>query len=73
MDPQSQNSKQPQTAIRRIDPEQIQKEADDLARIAQSIPADVTSVRRGMLPMDVIEKLEQIEKLSKHLKTELNP
>jgi hypothetical protein len=30
-------------------------------------------VRRGMLPKDAIEKLKQIEKLSKHLRGELNP
>jgi len=51
----------------------LQKEADDLARTAQTIPADVASVRKGMLPKDVIEKLKQIEKLSKHLRGELAP
>ncbi len=51
---------------------QLQREADDLARTAQTIPSDVDSVRKGMLPKDVIEKLKQIEKLSKHLRTELN-
>jgi hypothetical protein len=52
---------------------QLQKEADDLARTAQSIPADLESVRKGMLPKDVIQKLKQIEKLSKRLRSELNP
>ncbi len=51
---------------------QLQHEADDLARTALTIPTDVASVRKGMLPKDVIEKLKQIEKLSKHLRTELN-
>jgi hypothetical protein len=73
MDPQSRKTEQPQTATRRIDAEQVQKEADDLARMAQTIPADVANVRKGMLPKDVIEKLKQIEKLSKRLRTELNP
>ncbi|MGA2744738.1 MAG: hypothetical protein ABSE44_08605 [Candidatus Sulfotelmatobacter sp.] len=61
------------TPVRRIDLEQLQKEADDLARTAQTIPSDVASVRKGMLPKDVIDKLKQIEKLSKRLRTELNP
>ena len=61
------------TPTRRIDLEQLQKEADDLARTAQTIPSDVASVRKGMLPKDVIDKLKQIEKLSKRLRTELNP
>lgn len=58
---------------RRVNLVQLQKEAEDLARTAQTIPSDVASVRKGMLPKDVIEKLKQIEKLSKHLRTELNP
>jgi hypothetical protein len=73
MDPQSRKPEQHQTATRRIDATQVQKEADDLARMAQTIPEDVASVRKGMLPKDVIEKLKQIEKLSKRLRTELNP
>ena len=63
----------PETQTRRIDLAQLQKEADDLARTAQTIPSDVASVRKGMSPKDVIEKLKQIEKLSKHLRSELNP
>ncbi len=58
---------------RRIDFLQLQREADDLALTAQSIPTDVASVRKGMLPKDVIQKLKQIEKLSKHLRSELTP
>ena len=58
---------------KRIDLLQLQKEADDLARTAQTIPSDVASMRRGTLPKDVVQKLKQIEKLSKRLRTELNP
>ena len=57
----------------RLDLLQLQRDADDLARTAQTIPTDVASVRKGMLPKDVIDKLKQIEKLSKRLRTELNP
>jgi len=57
----------------RADLAQAQNEADNLARTAATIPADVASLRKGMLPKDVIEKLKQIEKLSKHLRSELNP
>jgi hypothetical protein len=58
---------------RRVDLVQLQRDADDLARTAQTIPVDVASVRKGMLPKDVILKLKQIEKLSKHLRGELAP
>jgi hypothetical protein len=70
---QSQAPGQHSTAARRTDLEQAQREADELARMAQTVPADVTKVREGMLPKDAIEKLKQIEKLSKRLRTELNP
>jgi hypothetical protein len=73
LDTQAQKSEQAQTLPRQIDYEQVQKHADDLARLAQSIPPDVASMRKGVLPKDVIEKLKQIEKLSKRLRTELNP
>jgi len=75
MDPQSRQKTEDtqRSPTRHIDYVQVQKEADDLARTAQTIPADVASSRNGMLPKDVIEKLKQIEKLSKHLRNELNP
>jgi len=72
LDPKT-TDKAPATPTRHLDLDQLQREADDLARAAQTIPSDVASVRKGMLPKDVIEKLKQIEKLSKHLRTELNP
>ena len=31
---------------------------------AQTIPSDVASIRKGILPKDVIEKRKQVEKLS---------
>jgi hypothetical protein len=65
--------KAPATSSHHIDLAQLQRDADDLARTAQTIPSDVASVRKGMLPKDVIEKLKQIEKLSKRLRTALNP
>lgn len=74
MDPSENSAAQDDTNLkRRLDLAELQKEADDLARTAQSIPSDVANVRKGMLPKDVIQKLKQIEKLSKHLRTELNP
>jgi len=67
---------QPQAPVefpRRVDLQKIQNEADELARTAQTIPADVASVRKGMLPKDIIQKLKEIEKLSKRLRSQLNP
>ena len=61
------------TLPRHIDLVALQREADDLARTAETIPSDVASVRKGTLPKDMIQKLKQIEKLSKRLRSELNP
>jgi hypothetical protein len=48
---------------------QLQKDADDPARMAQTIPSDMADLRPGTLPKDVIRKLKQIEKLSKRLRS----
>ena len=60
-------------AQRRVDPEKLQRDADDLARTAQTIPSDVANIRRGTLPKDTIQKLKEIERLSKRLRSELHP
>jgi hypothetical protein len=57
----------------RIDAVQLQRQADELSSLAQSIPTDINSVARGILPKDVLEKLKRIEKLSKRLRGEIGP
>ena len=61
----------PSNTRTRIDLAKVSQEADELVRIAQTIPPDVASIQRGVLPKDVLEKLKQIEKLSKRLRSEL--
>jgi hypothetical protein len=73
MDPDSKTAPDQPKLQHRIDLVKLQHEADDLARTAQAIPSDVADVRRGTLPKDIIQKLKQIEKLSKQLRSELNP
>ena len=73
MDPETQTGQNQPVTQTRINLVEVQREADVLARTAQSIPSDVANVSKGMLPKDVIEKLKQIEKLSKRLRVELNP
>ena len=63
----------PVPAKRHLDLAKLQQEADELSKLAQTIPFDVVDIRRGMLPKDVTQKLKQIEKLSKQLRNELNP
>ena len=56
-----------------LDYAKARTEADELSKIAQTIPSDVDQIANGVFPKDVIEKLKQVEKLSKHLRSELNP
>lgn len=55
-----------------VDPVALRQEADQLAALAGSIPPDVQKINKGLLSKDLIEKLKRIEKLSKHLRSELN-
>jgi len=56
-----------------LDVAKARREAEELSKIAQTIPSDFDQIAKGVLPKDVIEKLKQIEKLSKHLRSEINP
>lgn len=69
-----QNIPPPQSSRQaRIDAGKLNRDADELSRLAQTIPSDIGNIQKGILPKDTIEKLKQIEKLSKHLRGELNP
>lgn len=57
--------------VPRIDPIKVRSEANELATLAQSVPADIEQLAQGKLPKDFSDKLKRIEKLSKHLRSEL--
>lgn len=56
-----------------FDPVQAERDARELSDLAKSIPLDVEHVNKGLMPKDMIEKLKRIEKLSKHLRSEISP
>ncbi len=58
------------TAARRAE---LNSEAGQLAALAASVPAGVEHAGKGLLDKDLIETLRRIEKLSKHIRSELNP
>ncbi|MGO9126030.1 MAG: hypothetical protein ACLP6G_14215 [Terriglobales bacterium] len=60
-------------AKRTLDPVKLHAEANELADLAHSVPSDVDQVSQGKLPKDFADKLKRIEKLSKQLRSELNP
>jgi hypothetical protein len=53
-------------------PEALRQEADQLASLAASVPPDIKNANKGILSKDLIQKLKQIEKLSKRLRNELS-
>ncbi len=57
----------------RIDRAQVQREAAELSKLAQTIPADADQLNKGLLPKDMIDKLKQIEKLAKELRSQVAP
>lgn len=63
----------PVRAKRSLDLAKVQQEAEELSKLAQSIPPDLEQIRLGTLPKDVGQKLKQIEKLSKQIRGQLNP
>ncbi|MFZ0284074.1 MAG: hypothetical protein WAL32_02490 [Terriglobales bacterium] len=63
----------PPPSRRAPDPVKLHAEANELVELANSVPAEVDQVSQGKLPKDFAEKLKRIEKLSKHLRSELNP
>ena len=53
-------------------PERLQEEAAELARLAAGIPAQIQSVNAKLLPKDLNSQLKRIEKLAKHLRSEVS-
>jgi hypothetical protein len=60
-------------AKKTVDLVKLHAEANELADLAHSVPADMDQVSQGKLPKDLSDKLKHIEKLSKQLRGELNP
>jgi hypothetical protein len=56
-----------------VDFAKVKSDADELMILSQSIHSGIDDVGKGMLPKDLIDKLKQMEKLSKRLRNELAP
>jgi hypothetical protein len=54
-----------------VDMARLQQDAQELADLSASIHSDIERVNQGLLPKEVMEKLRRVEKLSKHLRSEL--
>jgi len=49
----------------------IEREAQEMAALAATIPADIEQMKKGLRPIDTSDKLKTIEKLSKRLRSQL--
>jgi len=67
--------KPPQVTVKPqpVDPAQLQRDAKELASLAQLIPSEVEQLKSGRLPKDLDGQLKRIEKLSKQLRREISP
>src|SRR6266404_3933141 len=55
------------------DPAKLKQEAEELAQLSAGIPPRVNLVAEGQLPKDLGDRLRRIEKLAKHLRSEVTP
>jgi hypothetical protein len=53
------------------DPAKLKKEADELAQLSAGIPSDISLLGQGQIQKDLADKLRRIEKLAKHLRSEV--
>ena len=54
------------------DPAKLRQEADELAKLSAGIPSQIGLVSVGRLPRDLADQLKRIEKLAKHLRSEIS-
>lgn len=51
----------------------VKAEARDLQKLSDTIPGDADQISKGALPKDMVDNLKKIEKLAKHLRSEVSP
>jgi hypothetical protein len=65
---------QPPAVIHReIDPAELKRDAEELQKLAVTISEQVDQVTQNQLPKDLNDNLKRIEKLAKHLRSEISP
>lgn len=53
------------------DSAKLRLEADELAKLSATIPSEIDLVGSGQFPKDLADQLKRIEKLAKHLRSEI--
>src|SRR5207302_10412381 len=57
----------------RPDLRELKRDAEELANLSQTIPADVEAISRGLVAINVNERLKRLQKLSKELRDAVVP
>jgi hypothetical protein len=58
---------------RPVDPALLRAEAEELAKLSAAIPSQIEQLNHGQVSKDMGEQLKHIEKLAKHLRSEIMP
>jgi hypothetical protein len=62
----------PQQATRKmVDVNELKTKANELVTMSQALPAQLDQIGNGKFPKDLIDNLKKIEKLSKHIRSEI--
>lgn len=69
--PTSQTSLSPESLRARLKNVQFQKELDELGGLYSSLASELNQVKEGILPKDLLEKMNHAEKISKRVRQEL--
>ena len=51
----------------------VKQEADELRKLADALPDQIQQISSNQLPKDLSDNLKRIEKLAKHLRSEVTP
>ena len=58
---------------RKLNVEQAKQEADELKKLADGVPAQIEQGTKNQYPKDLNDNLKRIERLAKHLRSEVTP
>jgi hypothetical protein len=62
-----------ESRAKKINLEQVKRESEELRKLADGLPDEIQQAAAGQIPKDLPENLKRIEKLAKHLHSEIVP
>ncbi len=65
--------KSPAVIHKDVDPAELKRDAAELQKLAVTVSEQVDQVTQNQLPKDLNDNLKRIEKLAKHLRSEISP